>query len=182
MKTSAHSQQGVFLIEALIGILIFSLGVLAMVALGTTAVSAQSDAQYRTEAANLANEIASEISLNADRRYAKNATPAQIFTLMHDSITPFEHNPAGGGCTHCPAATCSATCRPTCPFTAAPSGEAVVTDWAAKVALALPGVAPTGLQIDTTTLAAFNGVRVTVCWQAPADQAVRSYILVTYIN
>ncbi|MBK7423202.1 MAG: prepilin-type cleavage/methylation domain-containing protein, partial [Propionivibrio sp.] len=67
MKTTAHSQQGVFLIEALIGILIFSLGVLAMVALGTTAVSAQSDAQYRTEAANLATEIASEISLHADR-------------------------------------------------------------------------------------------------------------------
>jgi len=48
MKTSAQSQQGVFLIEALLGILIFSLGVLAMVALGTTAVSAQSDAQFRT--------------------------------------------------------------------------------------------------------------------------------------
>ncbi len=174
MKTSAHSQQGVFLIEALIGILIFSLGVLAMVALGTTAVSAQSDAQYRTEAANLANEIASEISLKADR--VPRATPADTFTAMHASITPFEHNPGGA----------------TCSFTAGPSGEAVVTTWVAKVIgdstavppvpPALPGAAALGLQIDTTTLAAFNGVRVTVCWQAPTDQAVRSYTLVTYIN
>lgn len=167
MKTTAHSQQGVFLIEALIGILIFSLGVLAMVALGTTAVSAQSDAQYRTEAANLANEIASEISLNADR--VPRATPADTFTAMHNSITPFQHNFGG----------------PTCGFNASPSADALVTTWDAKVTGTLPGVpsgATSGLQIDTTTLAAFNGVRVTVCWQAPADQAVRSYILVTYIN
>jgi len=38
------------LLEALIGILIFSLGILSMVALGATAVNVQADAQYRTEA------------------------------------------------------------------------------------------------------------------------------------
>lgn len=173
MKTSVHSQQGVFLIEALLGILIFSLGVLAMVALGTTAVSAQSDAQYRTEAANLANEIASEISLNADR--VPRATPADTYTAMHASITPFQNNFTAG------EAACSYT--PVPPTDAA--ALALVNAWVAKVTGALPGVpsgATSGLQIDTTTLAAFNGVRVTVCWQAPADQAVRSYTLVTYIN
>ncbi|MGZ5716211.1 MAG: type IV pilus modification PilV family protein, partial [Caldimonas sp.] len=57
-------QQGVMLIEALIAILIFSLGILGMVAMGGVAIAAQSDAQYRTEAANYANEIASQIALD----------------------------------------------------------------------------------------------------------------------
>ena len=168
MKTSAHSQQGVFLIEALLGILIFSLGVLAMVALGTAAVSAQSDAQYRTEAATLVNEIASEIALKANR--LPQPTPAATLAALNASLLPFQHN-AGG---------------PTCNFTAAPSADPLVTNWTNKMLVdtppALPGVSALGLQIDTTTLAAFSGVRVTVCWQAPADKSVRSHTLVTYIN
>lgn len=164
MRTNRHSQQGIFLIEALIGILIFSLGVLAMVALGTTAVSAQSDAQYRTEAANLANEIASRIALRADR--SPQPTAAATLAALNASLLPFQHN-AGGA---------------TCNFTDAASSEALVTDWADKVVAALPGVANRSLQVDTTTLAAFSGVRVTICWQGSTDRAVRSYILVTYVN
>ena len=57
------SQSGMMLIEALIAILIFSLGILGMVAMGSVAIAAQSDSQYRTEAANYANEIASEIAM-----------------------------------------------------------------------------------------------------------------------
>ena len=53
----ARAQRGVFLIEALLAILIFSLGILTLVAIQTTAISAQSDAQYRSEAANLANLV-----------------------------------------------------------------------------------------------------------------------------
>ena len=164
MKASAQSQRGVFLIEALIGILIFSLGVLAMVALGTAAVSAQSDAQYRTEAASLANEIASAVALKANR--LPQATPAATIAALNASLLPYQHNVGG----------------PTCNFNAGASGDALVTTWVAKVAAALPGVVARGLQIDTTTLAAFSGVRVTVCWQAPADQAVRFHTLITYIN
>ena len=43
------SQGGFFLIEAMVAILIFALGILGLVAMGGTAVSSQSDAQYRTE-------------------------------------------------------------------------------------------------------------------------------------
>lgn len=130
-----------------------------MVALGTAAVSAQSDAQYRTEAQSLANEIASEMSLRANR------LPGTI-TALNASLLPFEHNLGGAACD----------------FNAVASGDPLVTTWAAKVAAALPGVTARRLQIDTTTLAAFSGVRVTVCWQAPADQFVRSHVLVTYAN
>ena len=167
MKTfaqSSHSQRGMFLLEALIGILVFSLGVLAMVALGTTAVSAQTDAQYRTEAANLANEIASRIVLRADR--SPHPTAADTLAALNASLLPFLHN-AGGA---------------TCNFNNAPSANALVTDWADKVIASLPGVSAQSLQVDTTTQAAFSGVQVTICWQGSTDRAVRTYSLMTYVN
>ena len=45
------------LIESLLAILIFSLGILALVGLQAAAVKQSADAKYRTEAALLANEI-----------------------------------------------------------------------------------------------------------------------------
>jgi type IV pilus assembly protein PilV len=61
MAPKPSSQQGVILLEALIGILIFSLGVLALVAMQAVSVSNVSNSRYRTEAAFLANEIIGEI-------------------------------------------------------------------------------------------------------------------------
>lgn len=55
-----NSQGGVMLLEAMIGILIFSLGVLALVAMQAVSISNVSNAQYRSEAAFLANEIISQ--------------------------------------------------------------------------------------------------------------------------
>jgi type IV pilus assembly protein PilV len=161
-----YGQQGSFLIEALIGILVFSLGVLAMVSLGTTAVSTQSDVQYRTAAASLANEIVTGIALQADR--LPRATPALALSAFNNSIDDFEFNMGGGVCN----------------FTlgGAGAGKALVTDWETKVRASLPQVPAGGLQIDTTTLKAFSGVRVTVCWQGPADKAPRSHMIETYIN
>ena len=49
------SERGGFLLEALVGILIFTLGVLGLFALQARAIGYTSDAQYRGEAAYLAN-------------------------------------------------------------------------------------------------------------------------------
>jgi type IV pilus assembly protein PilV len=54
---SAKLQEGVVLLEALIGILIFSIGILAMMGMQATAMRATVDAKYRSEASFLANEI-----------------------------------------------------------------------------------------------------------------------------
>jgi type IV pilus assembly protein PilV len=54
---TAKSQQGVMLLEALIGILIFSLGILAMLGMQAVGMRATIDAKYRSEASFLANEI-----------------------------------------------------------------------------------------------------------------------------
>ena len=60
MRKMKGSQGGVALLEAMIGILIFSLGVLALVAMQAVSTSNVSNARYRAEAAFLANEILSQ--------------------------------------------------------------------------------------------------------------------------
>lgn len=56
-RASLRRQQGVMLLEALIGLLIFSVGILAMLGMQATAMRTTIDAKYRTEASFLANEI-----------------------------------------------------------------------------------------------------------------------------
>jgi type IV pilus assembly protein PilV len=58
---SAKAQEGVMLIEALIGILIFSIGILALIGMQATAVKNTTDARYRSEAAFLANQVIGQI-------------------------------------------------------------------------------------------------------------------------
>ena len=162
------SQGGMMLIEALIAILIFSLGILGMVAMGSVAIAAQSDAQYRTEAANYANEIASEIAIDM----AQGSYTA--------SLPNYAHQPAVGGY---------------CSFAGAVSGQQIVTNWVNRVAgvtdprRGLPGATLTSQQImvDTTPGTGFNRVTITICWQPPSSKAIafapmHQYQLVTYIN
>ena len=51
------SQAGVMLIEALIGILIFSIGILALIGMQGQAIRNTTDARYRSEASFLATEV-----------------------------------------------------------------------------------------------------------------------------
>jgi len=55
------SQQGVMLIEALIGILIFSLGILAIMGLQAAAIRNTIEAKYRTEASFLTNRLIADM-------------------------------------------------------------------------------------------------------------------------
>ena len=72
-------QRGGFLLEALIGILIFTLGVLGLMALQARAIGYTSDAQYRGEAAYLANAYISKMwadsRANIAARYAASGQP-----------------------------------------------------------------------------------------------------------
>jgi len=167
LRRNRAAQGGFFLIEALIAILIFSLGVLGLVAMGGAAIAAQSDAQYRTEAAALADEIASKISLNVDRYNAANAYASTAASIAA-TIAPFEHQPNGANCA----------------FSGPASADQSVLDWVTKVTSAgtgLPGATATSQQIKIDT-ANFNRISVTICWQAPQDRAVRQHTLITYVN
>jgi type IV pilus assembly protein PilV len=57
-RANAQSkQQGVMLLEALVGILIFSIGILAMLGMQAVGMRNTIDSKYRSEAAYLANQI-----------------------------------------------------------------------------------------------------------------------------
>jgi type IV pilus assembly protein PilV len=69
MKTTSrrslrNAQSGVMLLEALIGILIFSLGILAMVGMQAMGIKLATAARDRAEASNLANQLVGEMWLN----------------------------------------------------------------------------------------------------------------------
>jgi type IV pilus assembly protein PilV len=56
-----NKQSGVMLLEALISVLIFSLGILAIVGLQATSIKNAGDAKYRTDASLLANQLIAEM-------------------------------------------------------------------------------------------------------------------------
>jgi len=55
--SSASKQQGMLLLEALVGILIFSIGILAMLGMQSVGMQNTIESKYRSEAAYLANQI-----------------------------------------------------------------------------------------------------------------------------
>jgi type IV pilus assembly protein PilV len=73
-RSSPARQHGGFLLEALVGILIFTLGVLGLVALQARAIAYTGDAQHRGEAAYLANSYINKMwadsRANIASRYA----------------------------------------------------------------------------------------------------------------
>ena len=164
-----QSQRGMFLLEALIAILIFSLGILGMVAMGGTAIAAQSDAQYRSEAANFANEIASKIALNVD--------PSNPPTSIQTSLQAFAHQPIGAGY---------------CNFAGDPSASPIVLGWVDEVrgavagTLGLPGATNLSQSVAVdTSQATYSTVTVTVCWKPPSTSAMAQpwhrQVLVSYV-
>ena len=174
MKKKAQS--GVFLIEALIAILIFSLGILGMVAMGGSAIAAQSDAQFRSEAANFATEMASNITLGVNRADD---------TQFNASLDSFVHLPVSGGafCTFAGAASTNALVVGTNGWVERISGVATGV-------LGLPGATnrSESIAIDRSFVGTgFNKVTITVCWKPPATSATplapwHRHVLVTYIT
>jgi type IV pilus assembly protein PilV len=145
-----------FLIEALVAILIFSLGILGLVAMGATAVSSQSDAQYRTEASSLADSIAGEIAVGVIR--------TSTAAVKAASLAAFAHQPTPGACVFGG------------PATAAPGVAALLAR-----ASSMPGATSVNQQIIVDT-ANFNRVEITLCWKTASDSFWRRHTLVTYVN
>ena len=164
-KAIPGAQRGAFLIEALVAILIFSLGVLGLVALGGSAVGAQSDAQYRTEASSLADAIAGEIAVNVNRQ--------NNGANIAGSLDNFRHQEGGAACV----------------FNGAPTtnGQVQAIIDRAIHTVAVPGLpSATAAQQQITVLNApgdFNRVEITLCWRTANDNNVwRKHVLVTYVN
>jgi type IV pilus assembly protein PilV len=100
-RSFRRNQSGVMLLEALIGILIFSLGILAMVGLQTMSFRMATDSRDRAEAANLASQLIGDMWVNrttlANYNYAGSGTaPAaltQWVTQVNASLPNAAANP-----------------------------------------------------------------------------------------
>lgn len=161
-RVTASGQSGMVIIEVLIAILIFSLGILGMVGINALAVSSQSDAQYRSDANKFATDIINKMWVSVDRTTT---------TTLSDSLVAFKHQTGGASCA----------------FSGATSGSTVVSQWVDSVLAAgtgLPGATNAMQQIDVAETASggINEVTVTLCWQAPTDNATRKHVMKAVIN
>jgi type IV pilus assembly protein PilV len=176
MKPACHKQSGVFLLEALIGILIFAIGILAMIAMQAKAIAVQSDSQYRIEAAHLADRMLGEIALNVNRAGTNQAAQT---TNIQTSLAAFVHQPSGTNCN----------------FSGTASSHASVTAWVTDITTTattrLPGTSAATQQIQfnptcivgtPATTVTCNQIIITICWQSSADAVPRSHTLMSYIN
>jgi type IV pilus assembly protein PilV len=163
-------QEGFFLIEAMVALLIFALGILGLVAMGGTAVASQSDAQYRAEASAIADAIAGEIALNVNR--IPGPAPLTAEDNKASSLLTFAHHAAGGNCVFGGPATTNAT-------------VAALADRAGNAIAGvpgLPGASQAQQQIIVDGAGTFNRVQITICWKTANDTAMRRHTLVTYVN
>lgn len=174
--SSRRKQRGSFMLEALIGIVIFFLGVLTMIALQASSIAIQTDSQYRAEASNLVDQILGQINLNS----RDNAGLVNAVTLAS-----FSHQPAGGVGSCRLADTDPLAASDCCNFTGLASANALVTDWVAAVstdaATRIPGSTAARQQI-VVNAGASNQVTITVCWQGPKDTRPRFHRVIGYVN
>lgn len=153
-------QNGVMLLEALIGILIFSVGILAMVGMQAAAFSASADAKSRAEAAAFANDIISKIWMGVDR-----TTDASTIT----SLNNFQFNTGGADCA----------------FTGGPADatNTVLSTWVSAVTNSATGLigATAAMQQIVVSPPDLNRVTVTICWQSPQDARSRKHQVISYV-
>ncbi len=132
-------QQGSMLLEALIAILIFSVGVIAMIGLQAASVKLSSDAKYRSDASMLANQVIGQM-------WVSNRTPAALQT-----------NFQGGGGTNGSA------------YTAWASGVAAALPGVAGIpanqpTISVSAVIPTAPATNSSSL-----VTIRLFWKSPSE-------------
>lgn len=94
-RSNQTAQEGSIILESMIALLIFFIGILGLVSLHGNAVREVSEAKYRAEAAFLANQVAAEMWANAPNlaAYAYNgsgAPPSQLsnWIALVDNVLP----------------------------------------------------------------------------------------------
>lgn len=178
MRLNSGRQRGVMLLEVLVSIVIFSIGILAMISMQAASIATQADAQYRVEAGRLVDQLIANIRISVTH----DATTGAVNTTNLDT---FAHR----------ASTVASTAT-TCPFgNTANTTNPIVTDWIAAVrgldaggnpilGKGLPGNVDDTTQevvIDHST-AGINQVRVTVCWKAPGENTYHMHRVFAYVD
>jgi type IV pilus assembly protein PilV len=96
-----EAQSGLMLLEALVGILVFSVGILVLVGMQATAIRMSTDARDRTAASNLATQIVGELWLDranlVNYVYDGSGTPP---ASLANWVTQVENNLPGATANH----------------------------------------------------------------------------------
>jgi type IV pilus assembly protein PilV len=145
-------ERGSVLLEALIAMLLFSIGILGLVGLQGTAVKGTAESRYRAEAAFFTNQIIGQM-------WADN--PA--------NLASYAHNPAGAACNFAGGASGNANVNGWLGDPATP-GTVMGT---------LPGATAARQQI---VVGPNNTITVTICWQPPGEDVPRNFVAVAQIN
>lgn len=137
-----HKQSGVMLLEALIGLLIFSIGILAMIGMQAISIKNSASATYRSEASYLANQIISQMWASVLRNADGTINEADFATYALNSA--------------------DATC--TVGANATGGVNANVVNWLGSDVSRLPQPHTGALRQIITTTAGTHDVTVTLCW------------------
>jgi type IV pilus assembly protein PilV len=140
------------LIETLISLLLFSLGVVGIVQMQAAAVGLAGDAKFRSDAALLANQMVG--LMWADQRA---------------NLPSYAHQASGTTCNFSGAA--SGNGKVTSWIGTASTLGTVLGS--------LPGGSTSYQQI---LVDATNTVKITICWRTPKDNVPHNYVLVTQIQ
>lgn len=162
---TSHQQRGSMLLEALIAIVIFSIGILAIVGLQANSIKMASDAKFRSDASLLANQYIT--SMWADMGAAVTAASGGTPTVF--SATEFASYNTGG--------TNFNNWYNNTVLPALPNASAVVTTNTTILCgnAACPG-SPSGMQQNSTTT-----TTVTINWKLPGGDT-HTYSTVTLIS
>ena len=160
--TRASRQSGVMLIEALIALLIFAIGILGIVGLQAAATTASSDAKYRSEAALIANELIGQM-------WVSDRTQATLLAAFSSSPT------AGPGYT----AWAWVGTNTASPGTQTAPALGTVLE---RLPGAISNPPTVAIVQDSTTIVPTNVVTVTVFWQSPNDTTLHNYVAVAQIG
>lgn len=150
-------QRGATLLEALISMLIFSLGIIALMGLQAVSIGNTLNAKFRADAAFLADQL-------IGRMWADNPDPANLST--------YAHHPGGTNCNFSGGAA-------TNPYVGAGTPVPPAGTWLLQVQKLLPGATPARQQI---VVGGDNTVTVTLCWQAARETAPHSFTAMAQIN
>ena len=151
-----HRQRGSFLIEALIAMVIFAIGVLGLVGLQGSGVAANTDIRYRIEAAQLAERMMANI---------QGAVRRDSLANFSADLMSFDHNSTGDQCV----------------LSGTESVNPLVVTWVDDVRDAARTSLPDATEQIRVT-AATNQVRIVICWQQPGLPVPRRFVLMGAIS
>ena len=158
-----RNQQGIVLLDAVIAILIFSFGILGIVALQGSAVKLAGDAQYRTNAAMFADQVIAQMWGDWN---ASEATPGTTMAADFSSASNGTKYSAWAATLDC------ANKSPNCLPGVSTGGTAIN---APTVTIVNGGAA--GVNNNANSL-----VTVTVFWKGPNDTSPHNYVSITQIS